>query len=100
VEFHARPSPAALSTNLSSGIIPTADILERYLMLATKSRDELVPTVAGLLLFGRDDSIARFLPRATVVATRFGGENAQAPVIERLELQGNLATLTSPACDL
>lgn len=72
---------------------PTADILERYLMLATKSRDELVPTVAGLLLFGRDDSLARFLPRAAVVATRFGGENAQAPVIERLELQGNLATL-------
>ncbi len=27
------------------------------------------------------------------MATRFGGENAQAPVIERLELQGNLATL-------
>ena len=52
-----------------------------------------MPTVAGLLLFGNDDSMARFLPRAAVVATRFAGENAQAPVVERLELQGNLATL-------
>ena len=30
---------------------------------------------------------------AYIVAAVFGGENAQAPVIERLELQGNLATL-------
>ncbi len=72
---------------------PTADILERYLMLATKSHDEVVPTVAGLLLFGRDDSVARMITRASVIATRFGGDNSQAPVIERQELNGNLATL-------
>jgi len=76
---------------------PTAEILERYLLLATRSYDEVVPTVAGLLLFGRDDSIPRFLPRASVIATRFAGDNAQAPVIERLELQGNLATLYESA---
>lgn len=72
---------------------PTADILERYLMLATKSHDEVVPTVAGLLLFGRDDSVARMITRASIIATRFGGDNSQAPVIERQELNGNLATL-------
>ena len=86
---------------------PTADMLERYLMLATRSQDEVVPTVAGLLLFGRDEAIARHLPRASVIATRFGGENSKAPVIERLELRGNLATLYESAlkflkryCDL
>src|SRR5205807_1955862 len=72
---------------------PTADILERYLLLATNYRDELVPTVTGLLLFGRDESVARLLPRSSVIATRFGGDTSQAPVIERLELRGNLATL-------
>lgn len=72
---------------------PTADILERYLLLATKSHDEPVPTVAGLLLFGRDEAVAKHLPRASVIATRFGGDSAKAPVIERLELQGSLATL-------
>jgi ATP-dependent DNA helicase RecG len=76
---------------------PTADILERYLMLATNSRDEVMPTVACLLLFGRDESVPRLLPRATVIATRFGGDTAQAPVIERIELSGNLATIYESA---
>src|SRR5882724_5309113 len=68
---------------------PTAEILERYLMLATNSHDDVVPTVASLLLFGRDESVAALLPRAAMIATRFSGDNAQAPVIERVELRGN-----------
>ena len=72
---------------------PTADVLERYLMVATKSQDETVPTVAGLLLFGRDEAITKYVPRASVIATRFAGDNSKAPVIERVELSGNLATL-------
>jgi ATP-dependent DNA helicase RecG len=71
---------------------PTGEILERYLLLATNSRGDLAPTVAGLLLFGRDESVARLLPRASVIATRFGGDTSQAPIIERVELHGNLAT--------
>ncbi len=76
---------------------PTADILDRYLMLATNSGGDLTPTVASLLLFGRDESVARLLPRAKVIATRFGGDTAQAPVIERVELSGNLATIYESA---
>jgi len=86
---------------------PTADILERYLVLAVKSQDEITPTVAGLVLFGHDESVTRLLPRTSIVATRFSGENTQAQVIERLELHGNLATLYESAqrfvsryCDL
>ncbi len=76
---------------------PTAEILERYLMLATNSQDDVVPTVASLLLFGRDESVATLLPRAAMIATRFGGDNAQAPVIERIELYGSLATIYESA---
>jgi ATP-dependent DNA helicase RecG len=76
---------------------PTAEILERHLMLATNSRDEVVPTMASLLLFGRDENVARLLSRATIIATRFAGDTAQAPVIERVELQGNLATIYESA---
>ena len=86
---------------------PTAEILERYLMLAVKSHDDLTPTVAGMHLFGRDESLAKFLPRTSIVATRFSGDNSKAPAIERVELQGNLATLYESAqrfilryCDL
>jgi ATP-dependent DNA helicase RecG len=86
---------------------PTADILERYLMLAVKSQDEITPTVSAVALFGQDRAVAKLLPRTAIVATRFSGENAQAEVIERVELQGNLATLYESAqrfvrryCDL
>lgn len=72
---------------------PTAEILERYLLLANKSGEASVPTVAGLLLFGADEAVTKFLPRASITATRFSGDNSKAPVIERVELHGNLATL-------
>ena len=86
---------------------PTSEILERYLMLAIKSQDEITPTVAGIALFGRDEAVASLLPRTSIVATRFSGDNAQAPVVERVDLHGNLATLYESAqkfvsryCDL
>lgn len=72
---------------------PTAEILERYLLLATNSARGFVPTFAGLLLFGRDERVARLLPQSSVVATRFSGDSNQAPIVERLELNGNLATI-------
>jgi ATP-dependent DNA helicase RecG len=86
---------------------PTKDVLERDLMLATASGSETIPTVAALLLFGRDERVAELLPRASIVATRFAGETTQSPVIERAQLTGNLHTLFEAAlrfisryCDL
>ena len=76
---------------------PTGEILGRHLLLATNSADEWVPTVAALLLFGKNQSLAQLLPRASVIATRFGGDTLQSPVIERLELSGNLATIYEAA---
>jgi ATP-dependent DNA helicase RecG len=72
---------------------PTKLVLERDLLLAASDGGEAVPTVAGLLLFGRDERVTELLPRATVVATRFAGDSIQAPVIERVNLTGNLLTL-------
>lgn len=86
---------------------PTAEILEKYLLLGTRVSDEVAPTVAAMLLFGKDESVARLLPRASIVATRFSGDTTQAPVVERIELRGNLATIYESAlrfvkryCDL
>src|SRR5262245_8515202 len=76
---------------------PTEEILERYLLLATNSGRGLVPTFAGLLLFGRDDSVARLLLNYAVTLTRFSGDTSQSPIIERVELSGNLATLYEAA---
>ena len=86
---------------------PTGEILERQLLLAVNRGGEVVPTVAALLLFGRDESVARLLPRASLVVTRFGGDTNKAPIVERHELAGNLATVYESAlrfvgryCDL
>ena len=72
---------------------PTGEVLERHLQLATEHRGETVPTIAALMLFGRDDSVAHLLPRSQIIATRFGGDNNQAPIVERAELRGNLGTV-------
>ena len=72
---------------------PTAEALSRDLLLATDYRGEIVPTVAGLLLFGRDDRVAELLPRSEITATRFAGDTIQSPVVERIKIAGNLLTL-------
>ena len=86
---------------------PTKDVLERELQLATGSGNETIPTVAAILLFGRDQRVAELLPRSAIIATRFSGETTQTPVVERVQLVGNLHTLYESAlrfisryCDL
>jgi ATP-dependent DNA helicase RecG len=86
---------------------PTGDVLKRDLLLAAGNMGEVVPTVAGLLLFGHDEHVAELLPRSNIIATRFAGDTTQDAVIERLALKGNLYTLYESAlrfiaryCDL
>src|SRR5918911_1104841 len=86
---------------------PTERVMRLDLLLAVGSGSETIPTVAGLLLFGRDERVAELLPRSQVVATRFAGDTTQSAVIERVQLAGNLHTLYEAAlrfitryCDL
>src|SRR2546423_3625536 len=66
--------------------------MRRDLLLAAGTMGEAVPAVACLLLFGRDERVAALLPRASVTAVRYAGENTQAPEVERVRLNGNLHT--------
>lgn len=86
---------------------PTADVLKRDLLLAAGNMGEVTPTVAGLLLFGRDERVRELLPRSQVIATRFAGDTSQSQDIERVHLYGNLHTIYEAAmrfisryCDL
>jgi ATP-dependent DNA helicase RecG len=72
---------------------PTGEVLERDLLMATQQAGELTPTATGLLLFGHDQRVADLLPRSMIVATRFGGDSTQSPIIERVTIAGNLLTL-------
>src|SRR5437868_10165785 len=104
--------PDAFAPSRADAAYPTAGVLERDLLLAVPAAtgarsDRVAPTVAGLLLFGRDERVAELMPRAGVTATRFAGANAQSPKVESVELAGNLHTLFESAlrfveryCDL
>ena len=72
---------------------PTAQVLFRDLLLATNNGVNVVPTTAGLLLFGIDQRVNELLPRTAITVTRFAGDSVQADVVERQKLTGNLLTL-------
>ena len=79
--------------DITAADYPTSEVLERDLLLATTDGHDTVPTVAGLLLFGRDERVTELVPRAAVFATRFSGDSLQSPIVERVKLTGNLLTL-------
>jgi ATP-dependent DNA helicase RecG len=68
----------------------TAAFLKQDLTLAVGGPDEFLPTVAALLLFGRDESIRQMFPRTLVTATRISGENGNTQLVEKIEITGNL----------
>ena len=70
----------------------TSDFLRKDLMLAVGTTDEFFPTVAALLLFGKNEKVAELLPRSSVTVARFSGSNGTAQLIEAVEAKGNLLT--------
>ena len=74
-------------------IYQTADFLKKDLLLAIGNGDDFFPTVAAVLLFGKNERVAELLPRAKVTVQRFSGSNGSTQLIEREEFQGNLHTL-------
>jgi ATP-dependent DNA helicase RecG len=71
---------------------PTGNVL-REMRLAVEQSNELVPTVAGMLLFGRVAALREKFPRSRLRLTRFSGQTLPAPVVEQIEDSGNLAWL-------
>jgi ATP-dependent DNA helicase RecG len=71
----------------------TRSFLERDLLLATGTKDTFLPTVAGTLLFGRNESVGEILPRAAITAIRFSGNDRKTGVIEKQVFSGNLLFL-------
>lgn len=69
----------------------TGNFLKKDLLLAVGGREEFLPTVAGVLLFGRNEKIAEALPRASVTVARQTGTGGET--IERKVLSGNMLTL-------
>lgn len=68
----------------------TSDFLRKDLGLAVGATDEFFPTVAAVLLFGKNERVAELIPRSNVTVARFSGDNGSAQLIEAIEAKGNL----------
>lgn len=71
---------------------PTA-LAMRDLRLAADYGGSITPSLAGFLLFGRSSPLQQIVPQSQIALTRFSGRDTAAPVIERVEFNGNLMRL-------
>ncbi len=76
----------------TANLYKTADFLKKDLLVAVGGVEEFFPTVAGLVLFGRSDRIAELFPRSAVTVAKYSGENGNAQLVERVEINGNMLT--------
>jgi ATP-dependent DNA helicase RecG len=63
------------------------------LRLAAEHGAITVPTLAGFLLFGRNESMEQVVPQSALQLVRYSGVDAASPVVERAEFAGNLTRL-------
>jgi predicted HTH transcriptional regulator len=70
----------------------TADFLKKDLILAVGVAEEFFPTVAALMLFGKDERVPELFPRSVVTVARYSGHNGDSQLVEKVEFQGNLHT--------
>ncbi|MCA1640151.1 MAG: putative DNA binding domain-containing protein [Acidobacteria bacterium] len=78
---------------LGKNLYQTGDFLKKDLLLAVGNSDEFMPTVAAVLLFGKNEKVAEFVPHSKIMLVRFSGENGNSQMVEKIELQGNLLSL-------
>ncbi|MDQ3634546.1 MAG: putative DNA binding domain-containing protein [Acidobacteriota bacterium] len=85
----------------------TKNFLQKDLLLAVGTKDAFLPTIAGILLFGKNEKVSEILPRASVTAIRYSGDDKNSELIEKQIFSGNLLTLyeslikfTEQYCDL
>ena len=86
----------AFSDDLFEGVLPnfeTDEILKRDLLLAVGQGEESIPTIAAVLLFGKNQKVAELLPRASLAITRYSGDETVKTPVETQVFSGNLLSL-------
>lgn len=86
----------SFADDLFEGVLPhfeTGEVLKRDLLLGVNQGDEIVPTVAAILLFGKNKRVAELLPRSAVTISRFSGDELKPTLVEKQEISGNLLSI-------
>lgn len=79
-------------TTPTTNLYHTSDFLKKDLLLAVGGQDEFFPTVAAIVLFGRNERVPDLFARSRITLTRFSGDNGSAQLIEKIDITGNLLT--------
>ncbi len=69
------------------------EFLMRDLGLAIEMGNGFAPLFGALLLFGSDARLQDLIPRARLVISRYSGADSKSPLIDRMEVRGNLLRL-------
>lgn len=75
---------------LGKNLYQTREFLKKDLLLAVGNADEFKPTIAAILLFGKNERVVELLPQCKITVTRYAGENGSAQLVETNEISGNL----------
>lgn len=75
---------------LGKNLYQTGEFLKKDLLLAIGGAEDFIPTVAGVLLFGKSERVSELLPHFKITVARYAGENGNAQLVEKNELNGNL----------
>ncbi len=75
----------------------TREFLKKDLLLAVGNLDEFVPTIAAILLFGKNERVSQLVPRSGVTLVRYAGETINSQIVEKIETEGNLLSLYESA---
>jgi ATP-dependent DNA helicase RecG len=68
----------------------TAEFIKKDLLMAAGNAGEFYPTVAALVLFGKNERVDALFPRSMVTIARYSGENGNAQLVESRQVKGNL----------
>ena len=77
----------------------TESFLKRDLLLAIGKNGEFLPTVAGVLLFGKDETVGEYYPQSRVMLERYSGNDTAADLVERVTVSGNLLSIYEQVLD-
>lgn len=75
----------------------TKNFLKKDLLLAVGNTDEFVPTIAAILLFGKNEEVTKLVPRSGITAIRYAGNTTNSQIVEKQEFGGNLLSLYESA---
>lgn len=71
----------------------TESFLKKDLLLAVSTGDRFLPTLAGVLLFARNEPISEKLPASAVTLRRYSGKGTDSDLVEEKVVNGNLLTV-------